>query len=679
MELTPSQKRKLEKIAKIVQDGDLAIVEFLFEIEQNFEDTIAKIKADLPDLDKILQTIKGKDALPPTKEEVIEWLTPFIPAPLPPEKGDKGDNYVLTENDKKDIAKSVASKIVVPVVEKVIEKTEVIRETPIVTENVVEKAMYETGDVIVDKINALPIELEFQIGKEHVAGLDEIERLARRSRGGVGGVMGIKEVVAGTGISVDNTNLGYPVVSVSASGITDFVRRDGTTALTADWDAGSFEIRAQTFESDVVTGTAPLVVASTTKVTNLNADLVDGAHVGTSGATIPLLNGAHTWSAANVWVAGATAAFQDTVQITDNKQLYIGDGSGQLGHGYFKMDSAVNGYMMLDLSQIELLANAVGFVIQGGGVGVNPAGDVFLGSPSFKIGTDIPGSAAAVGNMLYVGKTVSSGTSSLAGTVLGIDYTDTTNRAGNFNGANQIARYNTTGNLTSSSIPGISAGRNRLVFGSSATGTITLAAGISASITGATSTATLVTDGFEYYGEISSIAEAQFTRGGKIFLKDWAAPTGSGSVGSLYGLRIEAMTRGTRNYEIALEGAGGIWFRVPTTTTLATERMYSSAASTLDTDANTTQQFRIATTTQLTLTAGVLTAKDAFNLAVGTSTGTKIGTATTQKIGFWNTTPVVQPTHIADPSGGVVIDAEARTAIAAINAMLAATGLTAAS
>ena len=43
-----------------------------------------------------------------------------------------------------------------------------------------------------------------------------------------------------------------------------------------NWDAGSYEVRSQTFQSDVTTGTAPLIVASTTKVTNLNADLLDG-------------------------------------------------------------------------------------------------------------------------------------------------------------------------------------------------------------------------------------------------------------------------------------------------------------------------------------------------------------------------------------------------------------------
>lgn len=34
---------------------------------------------------------------------------------------------------------------------------------------------------------------------------------------------------------------------------------------------------------------------------------------------------------------------------------------------------------------------------------------------------------------------------------------------------------------------------------------------------------------------------------------------------------------------------------------------------------------------------------DAKNVTVGTTTGTKIGTATTEKLGFWNATPIVQP------------------------------------
>jgi len=56
----------------------------------------------------------------------------------------------------------------------------------------------------------------------------------------------------------------------------ELLQRNGSVALTANWDAGSFEIRAETLESDVATGTAPLTIASTTMVANLNADLVDG-------------------------------------------------------------------------------------------------------------------------------------------------------------------------------------------------------------------------------------------------------------------------------------------------------------------------------------------------------------------------------------------------------------------
>lgn len=40
---------------------------------------------------------------------------------------------------------------------------------------------------------------------------------------------------------------------------------------------------------------------------------------------------------------------------------------------------------------------------------------------------------------------------------------------------------------------------------------------------------------------------------------------------------------------------------------------------------------------------GSITIADGKNIITGTTTGTKIGTATTQKLGFFNATPVVQP------------------------------------
>ena len=55
---------------------------------------------------------------------------------------------------------------------------------------------------------------------------------------------------------------------------------------------------------------------------------------------------------------------------------------------------------------------------------------------------------------------------------------------------------------------------------------------------------------------------------------------------------------------------------------------------------------------------------DAGNITVGTTTGTKIGTATTQKLGFYNATPVVQPTAVADATTSVDV-------ITQLNALLA--------
>ena len=50
----------------------------------------------------------------------------------------------------------------------------------------------------------------------------------------------------------------------------------GSLTASANLDIGSYDLHALSFTSDVATGTAPLIVASTTLVSNLNADLWDG-------------------------------------------------------------------------------------------------------------------------------------------------------------------------------------------------------------------------------------------------------------------------------------------------------------------------------------------------------------------------------------------------------------------
>jgi len=82
-----------------------------------------------------------------------------------------------------------------------------------------------------------------------------------------------QDVTSGSSPTFDGTNF----TGIPAGALDDtYVNVDGTVPLTANWDAGPYEIRAATLESDIATGTAPLTIASTTKVTNLNADQTDG-------------------------------------------------------------------------------------------------------------------------------------------------------------------------------------------------------------------------------------------------------------------------------------------------------------------------------------------------------------------------------------------------------------------
>jgi len=76
----------------------------------------------------------------------------------------------------------------------------------------------------------------------------------------------------GDGAQIDHGGLG----GLGDDDHTQYLKADGTRALSADWDVGDRQVRAKTLYADVATGTAPLTITSTTKVANLNADLLDG-------------------------------------------------------------------------------------------------------------------------------------------------------------------------------------------------------------------------------------------------------------------------------------------------------------------------------------------------------------------------------------------------------------------
>jgi hypothetical protein len=123
------------------------------------------------------------------------------------------------------------------------------------------------------------------LGGVSATGLVSAETLSTTGNVTVGGNL----TVAGTTTTVNSTvvEIGDNIIKVNTSGLPTGgleVRNSGTgdyKQLVWDngdtrWEVGSEDFQADQFISTVASGTAPFVVTSTTVVTNLNADLLDG-------------------------------------------------------------------------------------------------------------------------------------------------------------------------------------------------------------------------------------------------------------------------------------------------------------------------------------------------------------------------------------------------------------------
>lgn len=111
-------------------------------------------------------------------------------------------------------------------------------------------------------------------------------------------------------------------------------------------DIGNYQLRAKQFFSDVSTGTAPLVVASTTVVSNLNADQVDGYDVGTSDDDIPYLSDTPS-------SGGGIDSAHCGVDINDywrRKTGCGGAGKSISGSGTYNLTNDDAGFVSVDLS-----------------------------------------------------------------------------------------------------------------------------------------------------------------------------------------------------------------------------------------------------------------------------------------------------------------------------------------
>lgn len=126
-ELNDKKKEKLKKAildGKVTDETTLGVFQMVAELEdeidtlkEDFIGAIKQVKESEVNLDKVLESVRGKDGKTPIKGK--DYFD-----------GKDGENYILTPQDKQDIAKGIK----VPIVEKIItQKTEVIKEIPIVT------------------------------------------------------------------------------------------------------------------------------------------------------------------------------------------------------------------------------------------------------------------------------------------------------------------------------------------------------------------------------------------------------------------------------------------------------------------------------------------------------------------------------------------------------------------
>lgn len=195
MELTTKQRKRAEQLKDLINKGDLAILKYLFDIEDMIEEKVEEMSKSIKPLSE-------------SQMEMLEKIAESVYGRIKLEnKGEDGKDYELTDEDKEEIKEKVKKSLViptpeeiakfvkVPIVEKVIEKTEVIKEVPIITNEVKEVAVPNTPEQTRDQLESLPEgeKLSIQAIQDLVKELEELKEMIRvasskRSGGGLSSI-----------------------------------------------------------------------------------------------------------------------------------------------------------------------------------------------------------------------------------------------------------------------------------------------------------------------------------------------------------------------------------------------------------------------------------------------------------------------------------------------------------
>lgn len=304
------QAKKILSKAQILEQGkSIAYAKEFIDINDKVDSVVEKADKIAKEVDTKLSEISSE-----LKKKLEEELSYEIdPETIRGEKGKDGEDgkdYVLTEKDKKDIAKSIK----VPIVEKIIEKTEVIKEQPIITNEIKEVAVADTGEQIVDKINELPTnEDDKKIDFSHIKNAPQFKN------GNYYGGSGIKEIIAGgSNVHIDNNNPGYPVLTVDGDGIGDMLK------ATYDPANGASQVAFATDLANYLklNQTTPQTVDSGRPIFNYGINLP----ATTSATTGVIMKGTSSFIHNFQSLTGSTAT-------PDGKNTFMGVGSGNFTMG----------------------------------------------------------------------------------------------------------------------------------------------------------------------------------------------------------------------------------------------------------------------------------------------------------------------------------------------------------
>jgi hypothetical protein len=257
---------------------------------------------------------------------------------------------------------------------------------------------------------------------------------------GDGGLL--SNIAGGSFISNGNSNVVVAAnsnVTISAIGNANIVTVTGTGVnvagtLNATGNANVGNLGATQIVSNVSTGTAPLVVSSTTKVTNLNADLLDGYNTATANT------------------ANTVAVRDSSGNISAN--YFIGNGSQLTGIDPASISNGNSNVRVYANSDVSISAFGVAnVVVIGGSVLQVPNGNIFANngrvSANLLTGTL---TTASQPNITSVGTLTSLG---VTGNITAGNLTANAGVfTGNGSGLSAIAGANVTGTVSSATTAG---------------------------------------------------------------------------------------------------------------------------------------------------------------------------------------------------------------------------------